>query len=643
MSDTSGAAPVRILHLDDSPFDAELVKMTLEVEEKRFPSAVKYVQNREEYVKALEEERFDVILSDYRMPGFDGDQALRLALDKCPDTPFIMVTGELGEERVIETLQRGATDYVLKDRIFRLVPAIRRAIAEAENERKRKEAEEALRKAHRRTSEMLESIQDAFYSIDREWRFTYINRKAEELWELKAESIIGSNVYNVFPQAAGTVGMQELELAMRNGETRSFEFFSPVVHAWIDVHAYPTADGGLSVVFRDITERVKSEEAIRRQAALIDLTPDAIIVRTVGGTIVSWNKGAEELYGWKQDEVLGKETNEILRTQFPYPFSDIVKDLEVHGQWKGELVHFTRSGRQITVESRWLLYDDPLAGRLLMESNVDMTVRKQAETEREQLLQEVRRLNRELEARVHERTQELQASIRELESFSYTVSHDLRAPLQVISGYAELLLEERDKLNRQQYDRIHHILTNTERMRTLITALLDFARLAQKPLHETAVDMHTLVQAVVQEQWRTAGTGEGNVRVDIHDLPQVRADPVLIRQVMTNLLSNAFKYTRRAENPHIEIGAAVENGSFQFFVRDNGVGFPRDKAKKLFGVFQRLHAQSEFEGTGIGLANVRKIIERHGGKVWAEGEAGKGAAFFFTIPRKERVWNKKRK
>jgi light-regulated signal transduction histidine kinase (bacteriophytochrome) len=240
-----------------------------------------------------------------------------------------------------------------------------------------------------------------------------------------------------------------------------------------------------------------------------------------------------------------------------------------------------------------------------------------------------------MERRVEQRTSELVRANQELESFSYSVSHDLKAPLRVISGFAHLLVDgQTDRLTPKQREYLQLIMENTDQMNELVNALLTFSRITRQVAHVTSVDIRSLVENVIAQEKQAAGvTDTSALRIEIGDLPPAQADPLLLRQVFANLISNALKFSRAVPEPKIEIGVCGERDPLIYFVRDNGVGFPAGDAKKLFHVFHRLHAQSEFEGTGVGLANVRKIIERHGGTVWAEGEEGKGATFYIALPR----------
>jgi light-regulated signal transduction histidine kinase (bacteriophytochrome) len=242
----------------------------------------------------------------------------------------------------------------------------------------------------------------------------------------------------------------------------------------------------------------------------------------------------------------------------------------------------------------------------------------------------LRKLNLELEDHVNQRTAELQASIKELESFSYSVSHDLRAPLRGINGFSRLLLEDYgDRLDQHGKEYLRRICSATLRMSELIDGMIDLAQLTREPIHLAEVNLTRLANSIAKE----LHAAEPERRVEFSAMPNVlaRGDERLLRVVLHNLMSNAWKFTARREVAHIGFGVRQAGSSLAYYVKDDGAGFDMKYADKLFGAFQRLHGVKEFAGTGIGLATVQRIIQRHGGLVWAEGEMDKGATFFFTL------------
>jgi PAS domain S-box-containing protein len=248
-------------------------------------------------------------------------------------------------------------------------------------------------------------------------------------------------------------------------------------------------------------------------------------------------------------------------------------------------------------------------------------------TEREAARRDIENLSAELEQQV----EELQAANRELETFSYSVSHDLRAPLRAIDGFSRMLIEDHaDTLAPEARRLLDVVRNNTQRMGRLIDDLLTLSRYGRQELHIGTVDMSALAHAALDDL-RQSEAG-GGTAVTIGPLPAVRGDAGLLRQVWANLLGNAVKYSRGVASPRVEIGANIQDGRVEYHVRDNGVGFDMAYADKLFGVFQRLHTSDEFEGTGVGLATVQRIVHRHGGRVWADSRLGEGATFFFSLP-----------
>jgi light-regulated signal transduction histidine kinase (bacteriophytochrome) len=246
----------------------------------------------------------------------------------------------------------------------------------------------------------------------------------------------------------------------------------------------------------------------------------------------------------------------------------------------------------------------------------------------------VRRLrleNAALEKSVRQRTAELEMANRELEAFSYSVSHDLRAPLRHIDGFTSLLLEQHAQAMPSDAQRLLGVVMDAARqMNGLIDDLLRFSRLSQQPLTKESIKAGELFREVLDElQTERAGR---HVEIRLGELPDGQGDRALLRQVVVNLLTNAFKFTRRRENAVVEIGGRLQEQERVYFVRDNGAGFDMQHARRLFGVFQRLHSAEEYEGTGVGLSIVQRIIVRHGGRIWAEAAVNEGATFFFTLP-----------
>jgi hypothetical protein len=246
----------------------------------------------------------------------------------------------------------------------------------------------------------------------------------------------------------------------------------------------------------------------------------------------------------------------------------------------------------------------------------------------------IRRLrveNAELQRRIRERTVELQKANQELESFTHSISHDLRAPLRAIGGFSNILLKDfGPQLPEEAQRLIQVVVLSGAQLTQMIDGLLKFCRLGRQALSREPIDLAALARQAVESL--RCDQQDKRVKVQIGNLPGCIGDPMLLNQVFVNLVSNAFKFTTHTKNPAVEIGSEQRNGENVYFVRDNGIGFEMQYADKLFGVFQRLHSEEEFGGNGVGLSIVKRIIERHGGRIWAEAELEKGATFFFTLP-----------
>jgi PAS domain S-box-containing protein len=372
------------------------------------------------------------------------------------------------------------------------------------------------------------------------------------------------------------------------------------------------------------------EESLRATNAqlihLINSSPAAIITLDQEGKVNMWNPAAELIFGWNKDEVLGQVNPIVPKSQIEWFFQRHTQVVQGQPLVGVEVERKKKDGTPIDVSiSSAQVLNEAGDVDLIIGIMLDITQRKKVERENQELLAT-------LEQRVRQRTAELEGAIRDLESFSYSISHDLRAPLRSINSFANILLEDyEESLDEEARDLLQRVVNNSRRMSELIDDLLEFSRTGRQPLHRQPTDITAMAGDILNEL-RLQETSDRRVEVVMGQLPPAQVDPSLFRQVLVNLLSNAWKFTRRSEGARIEVSGQQVGDELVYVVQDNGAGFSMDYADKLFAVFQRLHRAEEFEGTGVGLAIVAKIVNRHGGTISAQGELGKGARFEVRLP-----------
>jgi PAS domain S-box-containing protein len=484
---------------------------------------------------------------------------------------------------------------------------------------------------------LLESAPDAIVIVDQKGLIQLINAQTEKLFGYTRAELIGAPVETLVPQCFRGRHWSHREGYAQSPQPRSMGAGLELYGRRKDGTEFPieissspleTAEGTLVCsAIRDVTQRKQLAERHRenefRFRLLIDAVKDyAIISLDADGLVTTWNTGAERLKGYSSGEIIGQHMSRF------YPQADIARrkpDQELQqaastGHMEDQGWRVRKDGSHFWAEVAITAVHDS-AGKLIgfLKIAKDITAKRDAEDQ-------IQKLNSELTQRV----EELGTVNRELESFSYSVSHDLRAPLRHVDGFARILKEEYSPTLPEDAIRyLDRILEAATHMGQLIDDLLNLARIGRREMKREGVRIANVVKQAIAELPSEAQ--ERRIEWRIEPLPEMNCDAGLLKLVFTNLLSNAVKFTRKQPIAVIEIGARMTGGVATIFVRDNGVGFDPRYADKLFGVFQRLHRHEDFEGTGVGLATVQRIIHRHGGEIWAESQVNSGTTFSFTL------------
>ena len=484
---------------------------------------------------------------------------------------------------------------------------------------------------------LFEFAPDAILVIDGNGSIVQVNQQAERLFGYSREELSGMDHDIIVPDRFKKKHLEDrreymtaprirhmgtgLELYGRRQDGSEFP---------VDIALGPLQAKGEVVtlaVIRDFTEHKHARDKIARLAAFVEFSTDAIIGTTLDGIVTSWNPGAEIMYGYPAGEAIRRPISFLAP---PGGRDEMAAILEKVGRGEAarrEISHLRKDRTPIDVSINVSPIKDSV-GNIVGAVTIarDISDRRKVESALADHAVELQK-----------RTAQVEEINKELESFSYSVSHDLRAPLRAIDGYSRMiLLNQGDRFDENTKRLFTVIRDSVKTMEQLIDDLLAFSRLGREALSLSRLNMEELIG----ETW-------GEIRVVVPDRPiDVKIDPVppgmgdrsLIKQVLVNLLSNAVKFTRPREVPMIEVGGYATGAENVYYVRDNGVGFDMQYHDKLFGVFQRLHSADEYEGTGVGLAIVQRIVHRHGGRIWAESKPDEGACFYFTLPAGENAY-----
>jgi PAS domain S-box-containing protein len=575
------------------------------------------------------------------MYGYGEEEALQMSIGRLTASGKVEEQNDFtrrllaGEKISSFETQRVTKDGRLLDvwlTVTKLVDDAGKVIGIASTERDITERKREAEKASRMVTVVRDS-NDAITIQDFEGRITAWNHGAELMFGYSEQEALKMKIWQLAPtnKAAEQKDFNRRLFAgerVTSFETQRVTKDGRVLDVWMTVTKLVDDAGnpiGLASTERDITARKRAEEEASRMVTVVRDSNDAITIQDFEGKITAWNRGAELMYGYSEAEALAANIDRLTTPGKVAEQKDFIRRL-----FAGERVtsfetqRLTKDGRLLDV---WLtvtkLVDD--AGKVIGIASTERDI-----TERKRAVEEVHKLNANLEQRVIDRTAALEAANKELEAFSYSVSHDLRAPLRAMDGFSMALLEDcAGRLDGASQDHLRRIRAGSQRMAELIDDLLNLSQVTRTEMRRERLDLTALAEEIGAELQRAHP--DRKVKSVVAPALTADADARMLRIVLNNLLDNAWKFTSKHEQACIEVGAREQDGQRVFFVRDNGAGFDMAYAGRLFGAFQRLHSTQEFEGTGIGLAIVQRIIHRHGGRVWAEGAVGQGATVYFTL------------
>ena len=613
---------ISILVLEDRESDFLLIERHLR---KQLPSArFTRVDSTPGLEEALARGGWDLVLTDYSIPGMDFDATLALIQKKAPNLPVLLLSGSVGEEEAVSLIKRGVWDFVLKDNLVRLAPAIERALQEAADRLARATAEIASREAESALYTLVNAIPESAVLADAHGTILAANETIARRYGKLARQLAGMKLLDLFPPDVGPHRLERVQECIRSGEPVRFQ--DRRFGRYIDNYIHPIKDEHgqvkrIAMVGVDVTEYREAVEKLREQAELLDISSDAILVKGLDGGILYWSKGAERVYGWTAEEALGKDASRLL---FASPFSleaEQAHALTVEkGQWRGDLHQVTRDGQELLVEGRWtLMKDEQGASSGVLSVHTDVTLQRSTEA---QLL----------------RSQRLES----LGTLAGGIAHDLNNVLSpILMGVEGLALYARDPAARRILDIIR---SSAQRGAAVVRQILNFARGMEGKRGEVQLK-HVLreIEGIVRETFDKSILVKNEAP---KDLWPVVADVTQVHQVLMNLVVNARD--AMPDGGHLTIAAANVRLDDTYVkmnldarpipyvvltVEDTGSGMPEKVLEKIWDPF--FTTKPPGKGTGLGLSTVRSIVKSHGGFVTVYSQAGRGTSFKVYLPASE--------
>ncbi len=625
-SQDTGAARPKILLADDNPDMRDYVRRLLSEH-----YDVEAVSDGSAALEKVRTRHPDLILADVMMPHLDGFGLLRhLRSDEHTRAiPFVMLSARAGEESRLEGLDAGANDYLIKP--FSARELIARVQSQLELARLRREGEERIKR-------VLDSITDGFYLLDDEGRFLDLNAAARKMFGaegIDANALMGQRWFEKFPEARNQAFNFALEKATRERIPVDTEAYYPPWNRWYFFRCRPLPEGGVATFFQDITERKLAEIALRESEAHLD-----IVSNTVPALIVyldrdrryrSCNRAYLQWFGLRREQVIGRTTRELQGEEIGRKVEPLLARALAGESVSFETEADSRQGK------RWVhvIYtphfnpDGAVVGVVGFAS--DITDRKRDEEELHKAQAALREHAGLLEGTVADRTAKLRETVSELESFSYSIAHDMRAPLRSMRSFSEILYAEYgDKLGREAGDYLRRICASAGRLDRLIQDVLDYSKVlrGEMPLENLATE--ALLREII-ESYPDFQPPHATVLVQT-PLPNVRANPAALTQVISNLLANAVKFVAPGDKPRVIIRGEETGSTVRLWFEDNGIGIAPHHLDRIFKLFGRLHSEAQYEGTGIGLVIIRKAVDRMGGRVGVESVPGQGSRFWVELP-----------